>query len=70
MLDDTGIKRELLAEYLGCNPSYLADMRKAHVPMSVPMRAKLSALLGIDEQSLFSDYLRENAAMKELKGRE
>jgi transcriptional regulator with XRE-family HTH domain len=64
MLDDTGVKKELLAEYLGCNPSYLADLRKAHVPMSAPMRKKLGSLLGIDEQDLFAEYLRENALMK------
>jgi len=64
MLDDTGVKRELLAQYLGCNPSYLADLRKAHVPMSAPMQKKLGSLLGIDEQELFGEYLRESAVMK------
>lgn len=70
MLDDTGVRKDLIAEYLGINPSYLADLRKAHVPMSVPMMDKISALLGLDKEALFADYVRGNQEMKQLEGKE
>ncbi len=35
--------------------------------MSRPMRAKISDFLGIAEEELFKDYLRESAVLK--KGR-
>ena len=67
MVDDTGVKVELLAEYMGCNETYLRDLRRANVPMSGPMRQRFSQLFGIPEQELFMEYLRESEEIKRRK---
>lgn len=68
ILDDSGIKWESIAKYLGCHPKYLEDMRFGQVPMSGPMMEKISEFLGVSVDSLFGEYLRESAVLK--KGRE
>ena len=68
IMDDSGIKWEAIAKYLGCHPKYLDDMRYGQVPMSRPMMEKISEFFGVSVESLFGEYLRESAVLK--KGRE
>ena len=67
MVDDTGIKVELLAQYMGCNEDSPRDLRRANAPMSGPMRKRFSQLFGVPEQELFMEYLRESEAIKRRK---
>lgn len=64
ILDDSGVPQEVIAKYLECHPQYLTDLRFGQVPMSSPMRAKISQLIGVDETELFGEYLRRSEALK------
>lgn len=66
VLRATGMKRRYIAKHLGVSYNYLNQVQYGQMPISKPLRKKLSSFLGIPQSSLFADL----DAAKEKDGKE
>jgi transcriptional regulator with XRE-family HTH domain len=55
VLRATGMKRKFIAKHLGVSYNYLNQVQYGQMPLSKPLRKKLSAFLGIPQSRLFAD---------------
>jgi transcriptional regulator with XRE-family HTH domain len=55
VLRASGMKRKFIAKHLGVSYNYLNQVQYGQMPLSKPLRKKLSAFLGIPQTRLFAD---------------
>lgn len=55
ILKASGMKRRYIAKHLGVSYNYLNQVQYGQMPISKPLRKKLSEFLGIPQSKLFAD---------------
>jgi len=55
VLRASGMKRKYIAKHLGVSYNYLNQVQYGQMPISKPLRKKLSEFLGIPQTRLFAD---------------
>ena len=65
ILRASGMKRRFIAKHLGISLNYLNQVQYGQMPISKPLRKKLSEFLGIPQSKLFADLDASNEDGKE-----